>query len=840
VTDASFPYQPTSRRPIADTFRATARGAVNLCVRLNVHPDVVSYASIIAAAVAGACFLFAARHPWLLLAAPAFMYLRLWLNMLDGMVALASGKASLRGEILNELPDRVSDVLIFTAVAHSGLCQQALGYQAAIMALMTAYVGMLGQAVGAEREFGGVMSKPWRMVSLHVGAWVTYFMLLRRSQEGLLPTIALDVTCWVVIVGCVQTVAVRLVRTFAILRGKTADTVCHGQPAACAPPSSRQDAGGQAASNTQTSSGSVNDDPTGIRPFTAHTFVTHDGVELFYRAWLPAHPTTKAILLFHRGHEHSARWQDTVDRLNVGDDVAIFAWDQRGHGRSPGERGSAQNLAVVIRDAEFFSRHVETAHGVKLEDTVVFAHSVGAVVATAWIHDYAPRIRGLVLAAPALRVKLYVPFAVPFLRLKQKLLGPGCVKSYVKAKMLTRDKDEAAKYAADHRIFRQIAVNILLDLHDTSTRLLADAGAITTPTLVLAAGDDWVVRTDAQWRFFERLSSPVKQMELYPELRHAMFHDVGRERVVDRISTFVRECFASSPSPDSPSFLHADKGGYTKTEYDRLRGPDGVRWSIARFGMNTFCQLSDGMRLGKRAGYDSGVMLDYVYANEPHGITPLGRMIDRDYLNSIGWRGIRVRRQNLERLLRETITTVHASGQPVHILDIAAGAGRYVLETMKALPDVPSTAVLRDYQQANLDAASKRAREIDLSDRVTILHADAFDRASIANTDPKPTIAIVSGLYELFPENEPLTRSLGGLADVVAPGGFLIYTCQPWHPQVEFIARTLTNREGNPWIMRRRTQREMDEIVRSVGFEKVEQAIDEWGIFTVSVARRRD
>ena len=83
-----------------------------------------------------------------------------------------------------------------------------------------------------------------------------------------------------------------------------------------------------------------------------------------------------------------------------------------------------------------------------------------------------------------------------------------------------------------------------------------------------------------------------------------------------------------------------------------------------------------------------------------------------------------------------------------------------------------------------------------------------------------------------------MLRSLRGLADAVEPGGHLIYTNQPWHPQVEFIARVLTNREGQPWIMRRRTQAEMDELVRTAGFEKVSQEIDPWGIFTVSVARR--
>src|SRR5213079_1823076 len=97
------------------------------------------------------------------------------------MVAVASGKASLRGEILNDLPDRASDILIFVGVAHSGLCSPFSGYWAALLAVLTAYVGMFGQAVGVQREFSGLMSKPWRMVTLHLGAWLTLAYYWRMS-----------------------------------------------------------------------------------------------------------------------------------------------------------------------------------------------------------------------------------------------------------------------------------------------------------------------------------------------------------------------------------------------------------------------------------------------------------------------------------------------------------------------------------------------------------------------------------------------------------------------------------------------------------------------------------
>ena len=142
-----------------------------------------------------------------------------------------------------------------------------------------------------------------------------------------------------------------------------------------------------------------------LRTATEHTFRTSDGVELFYRAWRPATESRRAIVLFHRGHEHSGRWQDFVDRMAI-DDMWFFAWDARGHGRSPGDRGYAPSFGRMVADADEFVRHLSTQFDVPIENMAVVAQSVGAVLAATWVHDYAPPIRALVIATPALRVKL--------------------------------------------------------------------------------------------------------------------------------------------------------------------------------------------------------------------------------------------------------------------------------------------------------------------------------------------------------------------------------------------------------------------------------------------------
>lgn len=215
-------YQPGLRRPIAGVFRSSARGATDFCVRHGIHADAISYFSLVAAALAAVSFWQSSRHPALLIVAPLFCLLRLWCNMLDGMVALAAGQASGRGEVLNDLPDRISDVLIFVGAAHSGWMHPLFGYWAAVMSLGTAYIGMLGQAVGAERQFSGWMSKPWRMVALGLGAWLTYALWRsHRGDEIVAGLRVLEWTCLVVILGCVQTIARRVTRILRALKRKS-------------------------------------------------------------------------------------------------------------------------------------------------------------------------------------------------------------------------------------------------------------------------------------------------------------------------------------------------------------------------------------------------------------------------------------------------------------------------------------------------------------------------------------------------------------------------------------------------------------------------------------------
>jgi alpha-beta hydrolase superfamily lysophospholipase len=572
------------------------------------------------------------------------------------------------------------------------------------------------------------------------------------------------------------------------------------------------------------------------------TFRTHDGTEVFYRYWPAIGQSAKgAVLLFHRGHEHGGRMAHLVDELDM-PDHAFYAWDARGNGRSAGERGYAPSFAALVRDIDCFVREIGR-DGFGQRDIALIAQSFGAVLAAAWVHDYAPQIRALVLASPAFSVKLYVPFAKQGIALWQKIKGRFFVNSYVKAKFLTHDPERIASFEADPLITRPIASNILVELYDHAARVVSDARAITVPTQLLISGSDWVVRHGPQHEFFVNLASPAKERHVLPGFFHDTLGERDRRKALDVIKPFLERQFAT---PEKPVDLTtADRAGYTRDEADRLASPlalpspKGLYWAMSRASIRMGAWLSSGMKTGIATGFDSGSTLDYVYENEARGTGPLGRMIDRTFLDAIGWRGIRQRKLHLEELIGSATRTLKAAGRPVHIVDIAAGHGRYVLDAVAKCTEPPASVRLQDFSELNVSLGCKLIAERHLPTSVSFHQADAFDAEMLAGLDPAPDLAIVSGLYELFSDNAMITRSLGGLAKAMQPGSLLLYTNQPWHPQLEMIARSLTShRGGQAWVMRRRTQGEMDQLVTAAGFEKLDQRVDQWGIFTVSVARR--
>ena len=259
--------------------------------------------------------------------------------------------------------------------------------------------------------------------------------------------------------------------------------------------------------------------------------------------------------------------------------------------------------------------------------------------------------------------------------------------------------------------------------------------------------------------------------------------------------------------------------------------PKAIYYGTLRILLETVGKLSNGIRIGLEYGFDSGVMLEYVYRNRASGKTFLGKAIDRAYLNSQGWKGIRQRGQILKSVLRQAIQDNYSQGITTRLLDVACGGGRYDLEVLCDFSTEIVTAVLRDYKEENVQKAQELADKLGVS--ATIEQADAFSDLQLNSISPPPNLIVVSGLHEILPNNDLIRNHFQQLYRILEPGGTLIFTIQPYHPQLELIARVLNSHTGKPWVMRLRSFELTKEWASAAGFKDFEIQMDSFGIFGV-------
>ena len=210
------------RRPIATRNRKWAQAATAWLAARDISPNAISIAGMFACIIGGIALSVTSisdyRIWWLIAALGA--QLRLTANLLDGMVALASGRASKVGELYNEIPDRVSDAAVFIGAGFAWGGNVALGYVATILAIFTAYIRAAGKIAGAPNEFCGPMAKQHRM--LVITLICLYSAITPRSWQMITfndPHIGLmTLGLAVIIVGCVTTVIRRVGRIAHVLK----------------------------------------------------------------------------------------------------------------------------------------------------------------------------------------------------------------------------------------------------------------------------------------------------------------------------------------------------------------------------------------------------------------------------------------------------------------------------------------------------------------------------------------------------------------------------------------------------------------------------------------------
>lgn len=214
--------KPT-RRPLTSRDTKWAKTTAGWLVKKHVQPNTISVVSLVFASLAGMA-LIGSGSPgfgWraaLFLAAAACIQLRLLCNLFDGMVAVEGGFKTKSGEIYNELPDRFADVVILAGAGYSlpsSPWLQTLGWMAASLAVITAYVRALGASAGTEQFFLGPMAKPHRMAVMSATCVVLSVLSLFQYHLDLM-----QVALLIIVGGCLVTIARRVVRIVRELESK--------------------------------------------------------------------------------------------------------------------------------------------------------------------------------------------------------------------------------------------------------------------------------------------------------------------------------------------------------------------------------------------------------------------------------------------------------------------------------------------------------------------------------------------------------------------------------------------------------------------------------------------
>jgi len=803
---------------------------------------------------------------WLIL--PTALFARMALNAIDGMMAREHNQASKLGALLNEAGDIVADTLLIASLQPHlvNTTSQNNTHQLTIvngLNTLTELIAISADKLTGHRANHGPLGKSDRalelgiigtLVSLGVPVYRVTQPLLLLNQLLLLKT-SLNRLRFIAQKYFELYHPAPIARTLNGTSNNSSVPKLFKQPASLPLLQGRliMKNNNKAQDNTETKQ-----EKAKLNTIIAEQscFNAYDGTALYYRYWLTMpladiaeHSEQKQVILLHRGHEHSGRLSELGESFAQAG-YQVFAWDARGNGRSGGIKDHADSVTELERDLNDFVNLVIAQTGIAIEDTLIVASSIGAVLAAAWVHDYAPTIRGMILGTPAISIRLYIPLAIPALKFARKLGLMSRVSSYVKAQVLTHDKDAQAAYNADPLISGSISSDLLIDTHATGQRLLDDAAAITAPTFVLCAGKDYVVDKQAERDFYEQLSSANKRWQLYPDSFHAIFHETNKVDIFADCIDFANSLFAAPAA--HVDLTEAHKHSASKDKVDRLAiKPFNPSFAITRLAMQKFGHVSDAIATGLEHGFDSGSSLDKVYSNEPKGKNAFGKAVDKFYLSNIGWQGIRIRRKHLLELARlaiaerqqvnsQTLSSTEAGNQQkLRVLDIASGNGYYVFDLLTEFAHL--SAELRDYDAHNIQVLSDKAAKLDMATRVQAIEKDAFDPNSyVSNSTGENAnafdLAIASGVFELFSDNALVSTAVSGIYDSLVEGGYFIYTNQPWHPEQEFISKTLNNHRGSSWVMRCRSQLEMDQLVMQAGFTKVDMRIDRFGIFTVSLA----
>ncbi|MEM0345291.1 MAG: alpha/beta hydrolase [Thermofilaceae archaeon] len=243
--------------------------------------------------------------------------------------------------------------------------------------------------------------------------------------------------------------------------------------------------------------------------------------------WLPEAAPKALVVGVHGFAEHAGRY-DHVGRYLAERGFALYMYDLRGHGRSETPRGYVERFDQFVEDTEAFVRYAHRETGAR---TFLLGHSMGGLIAVLTAPRIGGELSGLITSGAAVELKVSATTRI-MLQLMAALRPRARIATPVRAELLSKDPSVAQQYLSDPLVFKDPTLKLLVEFGRAVPRAWEAARRISLPALIMHGGDDQIVPPSASRRLYETLSSPDKTLRIYEGLRHEIFNEVERDKVL--------------------------------------------------------------------------------------------------------------------------------------------------------------------------------------------------------------------------------------------------------------------------------------------------------------------
>jgi len=270
---------------------------------------------------------------------------------------------------------------------------------------------------------------------------------------------------------------------------------------------------------------------------TEFTFRGTGGLELYGQSWSPDAPPRAVLAIVHGIGEHSGRYMNVVDDF-VPRGYAVYGFDHRGHGRSPGQRGHITRWEEYRGDVEAFLRVAGEREPAR--PLFLWGHSLGALIALDFVMHHPEGLRGVVVTgAPLEPVGVAKPYLVAIVRLLSSIWPRFTLRTRLDVSALSRDPDVGRAYTADPLVHGLGTVRFGAESLRAIAAVKAAPDRIRLPIFLLHGGADRLNAPTGTRRFFEALTIADKALRIYPEAYHELHNDLNKAEVLRDIAQWL-------------------------------------------------------------------------------------------------------------------------------------------------------------------------------------------------------------------------------------------------------------------------------------------------------------